>query len=205
MLVVAAFLAIPGPAVPDFASPVNFDVGSAPRSVQVADLRGNGIRDLVTANFGNDSISVVLGNGDGTFQPALNIAVGRRPLAVAVADFDGDQIPDLVVANSADDTASVLLGNGDGTFHLAGNFAVGPNPIAVAVGDFNGDRKPDIVTANLGRTGMPGDTVSVLLGNGDGTFQAPRTFPAGRSPTDLSSFSRFSPLSLAVADFNRGR
>src|SRR6516225_4958238 len=72
MLVVAAFLAIPGPAVPDFASPVNFDVGSAPRSVQVADLRGNGIRDLVTANFGNDSISVVLGNGDGTFQPALN-------------------------------------------------------------------------------------------------------------------------------------
>ena len=82
----------------------------------VADLNGDGRPDLVTANSDGNTVSVLLGNGDGTFSVQQTFAVGRSPRAVAVADLNGDGIPDLVVANYNDDTVSVLLGKGDGTF-----------------------------------------------------------------------------------------
>jgi hypothetical protein len=128
---------------------------------------------------------VLLGNGDGTFQPAQNFASGS-PFSVAVGDFNGDGKPDLALANPASSSVSVLPGNGDGTFQAAQNFGVGTYPRSVVVGDFNGDGKPDLATAN----GL-GATASVLLGNGDGTFQAAQNFPAGPGP-----------YSVAVGDFN---
>jgi hypothetical protein len=117
--------------------------------------------------------------------PPVDYAVGQGPRAVATGDFTNDGIQDLVTCNAQDNTVSVLLGKGDGTFQPARTFATGPNPWSVAVGDFNGDGKLDIVTANRGYSTGTLNTLSVLLGNGDGTFQAPLTvtlpgeFPPG--------------------------
>ena len=88
----------------------------SPRPSAVADLNGDGRPDIVTTNSADNTVSVLLGNGDGTFQPQQTFAVGRSPRGLAVADLTGDGIPDLVVANYNDNTVSVLMGNGDGTF-----------------------------------------------------------------------------------------
>jgi hypothetical protein len=152
----------------------------------VADLNGDGKPDIVTANGFYNTVTVLLGNGDGSFGPPQNLAVGFKPWSLAVEDVNGDGKPDIVTANVGDKTVSVLLGNGDGTFRPAQTFAVGSYPFSVAVADLTGDGKPDIITANSGD-----NTVSVLLANGDGTFQPQRVFAAGKRP-----------YSVAVADVN---
>jgi len=104
--------------LPSFTFGGNFAAGSAPFSVAVADVNGDGKPDLVVANQFSDSVSVLLGKGDGTFQNAQNFAAGSRPLSVAVADVNGDGKPDLVVANSGSDSVSVLLGNRNAATHF---------------------------------------------------------------------------------------
>ena len=144
-------------------------VGNNPEAVAVGDLNHDGNLDFVTANVGDDTVSVVLGNGDGTFQPAAIYPVGSGPAAVVVADLNHDGNLDLVTANTGalqpGTTVSVLLGKGDGTFGPAATYVVGSGPHSVAVGDFNHDGNLDLVTANF-----VSRTASVLLGNGDGTF-----------------------------------
>jgi hypothetical protein len=147
-----------------FQATVSFAAGDRPFSVAVADLDGDGVPDVVTANlerapFTGDDVSVLLGNGDGSFQAAVSFAAGDEPVFVAVADLDGDGVPDLVTANRDSDDVSVLLGNGDGSFQAAVSFAVGDNPNSVAVADLDGDTAPDLVTANLSSS----DDVTVLL------------------------------------------
>jgi len=149
--------------------------------VAVADLDGDSVPDLVLANTLSDDVSVLLGNGDGSFQPAASFAAGNLPRWVAVADLDGDSAPDLVTANILSNNVNVLLGNGDGSFQPAASFPAGTIPFAVAVADLDGDSLPDIVTANL-----DSEDVSVLPGNGDGTFQAPADFWAGRDPQGIA-------------------
>jgi hypothetical protein len=161
----------------NFVSSQTQPVGGAAVSVAVGDFRGNGLEDLVTANGAANSISVLLGNGNGTFTPAVNLAVGTNPDSVAVADVNGDGKQDIIVANNGSGTVSLLLGNGNGTFQAPVNFAVGTNPTFVTTGDFNGDGKLDIVSANAGN-----NTVSVLLGNGNGTFGATNNFGVGTAP-----------------------
>ncbi len=118
-------------------------------------------------------MSVLLGNGDGTFQIRQNFAARPGPHSVAAADVNGDGRKDLVVANRTDNTVGVLLGNGDGTFQKQQSFAVGSGPEAVAVADVNGDGRKDLVVANYAS-----NDVSVLLGHGDGTF-SPSTPTSG--------------------------
>src|SRR5438128_5725064 len=174
---------------PSFLAPVSYPVGNAPAAVATADFNNDGKLDLMTANEGASpdyfgSVSVLLGNGGGTFQAArgfatgFDFATGSAPMSVAVANSRGTGQPlDLVVTNYSDNSVSVLLGNGDGTFQAAQNFATAAGPQSVAVGDFNGDGKLDLATANFGPLSLDGyandpGTVSILLGNGDGTFQA---------------------------------
>jgi hypothetical protein len=167
-------------------------VGTDPTSVAVGDFNGDGIPDLAVANQGSGTVSILLGNGNGTFTqaPASPITVGKDPISVAVGDFNGDGIPDLAVTNFGGSSVSVLLGNGDGTFTQAPGspITVGKDPISVAVGDFNGDGIPDLAVTNFG-----GSSVSVLLGNGDGTFTQ-----ATGSPIAVGS----GPFSVGVGDFN---
>ena len=191
-----------------FQTAQTFPVGTFPYSVAIADFNGDGKRDLAVACAGASpdidpgNISVLLGNGDGTFRPAQAIAAGITPVSVKVGDVNGDRVPDLVTANWGDGTVSVLLGNRDGTFQPARSVAAGPYPRSVAVSDFNRDGKLDLAVADYGTYACSTDgqcafvdsNVLVVFGNGDGTFQAGSRLAAGHGP-----------FSVAVADFNGDR
>src|SRR6266850_2500803 len=169
-------LASPAPARADAVSMQarrDFPVGSVSINVALGDFNGDGVADLAVTNYLAGTVSVLLGNGDGTYRPALSVPVGANPWAIAVGDFNSDHILDLAVTNYGSSTISVLLGNGDGTFRAAAPVAV-DTPTSVAVGDFNGDGKSDLVVTNYGSS-----TVSVLLGNGDGTFRAASPIAVG--------------------------
>ncbi len=144
-------------------------------SAAVGDFNGDHLLDVAlnTSGPAGPAVEVLLGKGDGSFQPNhLILSVGQTPLSVAAGDFDGNGALDLVTANSQG-TLSVLLGKGDGSFRPRVDLAVGGAPRTVAVGDFNGDGRLDVVTAQ-----QLTDTVSVLLGHGDGTFAPPLVFTA---------------------------
>jgi hypothetical protein len=199
-----------------FQTAVNYDsAGQGTNWIAVGDLRGNGKLDLAVVSCapptGNipacnkeDGVaSILLGNGDGTFQTAVPYDTGGAvPNSVAIADLNGDGKLDVVVSDACvggnlcntDGAAAVLLGNGDGTFQTAVTYDSGYGTAAIAVSDVNGDGKPDIVVATACTTlggNCPTSLVGVLLGNGDGTFQAAVFFGSGGF-TD----------SLAVADVN---
>src|SRR5204862_354182 len=134
-----------------------FPTGRGPTSIASGDFNRDGNQDLVVTNYGSadyyypviwTTVSVLLGNGDGTFQAAQQFEAGSGPNAVAVADFNGDAIQDLAVTEYFSTNVSVLLGNPGGTFQDARHFGVDLAPISVAVGDFNGDGQPDLVTTN---------------------------------------------------------
>jgi len=157
-------------------------------AVVTADFNGDGVLDLATTNVDDNSVSVLLGNGDGTFQGKTDFATGLGPRDLAAADFNGDTHLDLVVANFLDDSLSVLLGNGDGTFQGKTDYATGGRPRGVVAADFNGDGRADVATANHAQFA---NTVSVRLGNGDGTFGVRTDFVTSTSP-----------MSIIAADFN---
>ena len=178
-----------------FSTAPSYAAGANPVSLAVADFNGDGHADLVLANHtAQGTVSVLLGNGDGTFQAAQSYAAGADPVSVAVGDFNGDGRPDVVVVNYADQgTVSILLGNGDGTFQPPQSYPVGDQPQYVAVADFNGDGIPDLAVAVAGILSAP-PTVSVLLGKGDGTFQPAQSYIVGTSAA--------SAVFLAIGDFN---
>jgi len=184
----------------------SFRAGRRPRSIAVGDFNGDGIQDLAVADGESNDVSVLLGNGDGSFQTAMNFAIGSFQVFVAVGDFNGDGVQDLAVAKIGSDefpgSVSVLLGNGDGTFQMARDFDAGIGPVSIAVADFNGDGVQDLAVANAGGYVVPPGSVSVLLGNGDGTFQMARDFDAGTHPRAIvvGHFNRDGALDLAVAN-----
>jgi len=172
---------------------------SSPSALTMADFNGDGKADLAVAT--STGVSVLLGNGDGTFRTAGAYLAGAQPSAVAAGDFNGDGRPDLAVANLSSGDISVLLGDGAGGFLPAISFAVGSQPRSVAIGDFNGDGKADLAVANSGS-----DNLSILLGNGDGTFGPAQAFPAGSQPYSVvvGDFNDDGNADLAVADSGAG-
>jgi len=172
-------------------------------AVAVADVNRDGKPDMIVTNFScgspNDGcVSVLLGNGDGTFQPpAVYSSGGAGPWAVAVADVNGDGKPDILVANEwrgvTTATVGVLLGNGDGTFQPAVTYSTkGSEEMTIAVADVNGDGKPDVIVGNAYCKSLSTGCVGVLLGNGDGTFQKVKLYESGG----------FDAQAVAVADVN---
>jgi hypothetical protein len=177
-------------------------VGNAPSALVAVDLNGDGKLDLAVTNAGSGTVSLLLGNGDGSFTPSAAgpLTVGNTPSAITTADFNGDGRADLAVTNAADGTVTVLLNNGNGTFATTA-YSVGSAPNSVVVGDFNGDGITDLAVANGGD-----GTISVLPGNGDGTFQNATSYTVGGSPASLvtGSFSGPSARDLAFIDLGTG-
>src|SRR5436853_5362975 len=99
-----------------------YNVGVQPEAIAMGEINGDGKVDLAVANSGDNTISVLLGNGNGIFQSPRSYPVGQRPFAVALSEFNGDGKRDIVTANNSSDSVSVLLGNGDGTFQAACNY-----------------------------------------------------------------------------------
>jgi len=176
-----------------------YPVGTNPAAVVAADFNGDGKRDLAVLNSGDATVgddggvSILLGNGDGTFQPAKNVAIGRNCTSIAGGDFDGDGNEDLVLVRPGDPSVNdygdvnIFLGNGDGTFRQGQVVPFGTNPSvsnqAILTWDLNGDGWLDLVVAHFSQ-------FSVLLGNGNGTFQSPIAypgFPGAASPVWLAN------------------
>ena len=176
-------------------------VGTAPAAVISADLNADGKLDLVATNGRGNTISVLLGKGDGTFASQVSYATGAGPYGVSVGDFNSDGKLDLAVANHGSNTVSILLGNGDGTFQKQVTYTAGTNAQSIAVGDFNLDGKLDLAVENGGAS-----TISILLGNGDGTFQAAVNYATGTGPSWVvaSDFNGDGKLDLATANYTAG-
>jgi hypothetical protein len=181
--------------------------------VEIADVNGDQKPDLLVANYcatscsfppREGSVGVLLGKGNGTFQPVKTyLSGGDGTASVAVADVNKDGKPDLLVANcgpeacgpgSPGGNVGVLLGKGDGTFKTAVSYQAENSPYNVTAADLNGDGNLDIVVSNWGTPngGTNDGAVTVLPGKGNGTFGPLRTFPSGGAETP----------SVAVADVN---
>lgn len=169
--------------------------GNIAQAIAVADVNKDGKIDVIVANSGTPAggvVGVLLGNGDGTFQPAVTYTVKLQGAdAIAIGDLNGDGWPDLVVGSNDGATStpslSVLLNKGDGTFEDAVGYSASYDIRSVAIADVNGDGKPDVIALST----YPSYTLKVLLGKGDGTLggAATRALPHGA-------------LSLAAADLN---
>jgi hypothetical protein len=173
-----------------FGPAAEFPVGVGPCSVVIGDFNGDEIPDLATADAGTatpaDTVSVLFGDGTGSFSTATTYTVGSSPRGIVAGDLNRDGTLDLAIASWGTNTASILIGNGDGTFMPVTEYAAGANPRAIAIGDLDGDGSLDLAIANRNSASF-----SVLLGDGHGIFSSPTDYAAG-------SF----PRSIAVGDLN---
>jgi Flp pilus assembly secretin CpaC len=183
-----------------FSAPLTYPTGNAPVALLVKDFNGDGIPDLAVVNQTDGTVSILLGQSGGTFGPKTDYPVGSMPVAIASADFNADGVADLAVTNNTSGTVSILLGNSDGTFGLKTDFATGAFPQGIATADFNSDGKPDLAVAY--QTDTLGNSVSILLGNGNGTFGTATNFPAGSGPVGIvaADLTGGGNQDLAVAD-----
>jgi len=176
-----------------FAAPAAINAGLNPLSLVAADFNGDGKLDLAVANqasagaqagYGPGAISVLLGNGDGTFTAPVTYATGENssgfPDSIIGADFNGDGLTDMAVANRNDNSVSTLLNSGGGKF---GQAVVTSLPVGVeylAFGDFNHDGKMDLLASSNYSSAL-----AMLLGKGDGTFQAPALTAGPNNPASI--------------------
>jgi hypothetical protein len=183
-----------------FTGPTTFAVGTAPRGIATGDFNGDGKVDMVTADSGSSSVSILIGNGSGGFAAAVLFPTfstsplrGVSPWDLTVADLNLDGKLDVATANSHTNDVSILIGNGLGAFaaptHFGGSLAI---PHGITAVDLNLDGLLDLATANS-NSSLP-DHLSVLLGNGAGSFSSPL-------PYSLGSLGNF-PQSVIAADFN---
>jgi len=170
--------------------------GTAPFGMVAADFNGDGILDLAVANNDDNTVSIVLGNGDGTFQPQTTFATVGSPYGIAVGDLNGDGIPDLVVGSQGGDGLTIALGNGNGTFTLSTLTASGCLAYPV-LADLNLDGNLDIVVGN-----QCGNGIAIFLGDGTGGFGAPTGIGGGVSnvyQVVLADFNNDGYLDIAAA------
>ena len=189
----------------------NYASGNGPISVAIADINKDSHPDIIVANQTDGTLSIFLGNGDGTFQaqtvlPLPGVTSGTtttatKPSAVVTGDFNNDGNIDIAVTDMANNRVLILLGNGDGTFQTPVAYPTGSNPIAIVAQDFDADGQPDLAIANQG-DGTTASTATILLGNKvngvqTGTFGAP---PGQTSPPSVG----VSPSAITTAVFASG-
>lgn len=189
-----------------FQKQVTYAVGVNPTGVVSGDFNNDGKLDLAVANqncpelpcSAAGTVSILLGNGNGTFQKALpGVNADDAPNAIVAADFNKDGNLDVAVVNTQSDNVTVLLGTGTGTFSAGTNYSVGTSPEALVTGDYNNDGIPDLAVENKKTS-----DVSVFLGNGNGTFNAQPSVPTGTFPVYIVSgdFNGDGKLDMATAN-----
>lgn len=171
----------------NFEPAVCYSIPTPPRHIISGDFNEDNKVDLATADWGGNTASVLLGNGNGTFMPAVTYAADSTPQSIATADFDNDGHLDLVTANMLGNNLSMLFGLGNGTFLPAVSITTGLHPWVVQAADFNDDGNADLAVTEYGI-----DSIAILLGNGLGGFSSPSRFGTGGN----------GPNSLVCADFN---
>lgn len=177
--------------------------GLSPVAVGTGDFNRDGNPDIVTANFGSDTVSLLLGTGTGGFQTAQTFRVGSQPNAITTGDFNKDGRLDLVTANAGSNAnnLSLLLGQGDGSFRSATSLEVeGTQPFAVTSGDFDRDGNLDLVSADT-----VSESISLLLGKGNGSFEDPEQYFVGNAtPTAIitGDFDGDNKLDVATGNIN---
>ena len=167
-------------------SPPTLPTGTNPDSVDVGDVNDDGRVDIVVANYTSNDVSVFLGNGDGTYQTPVTFSVSPNPSSVIVADFNNDCRLDIATSSFSSNNICVLLNTGT---NGANTVSFGPQILspagngikALAQLDFNGDKNIDLIAVN-----SKSNSISLLLGKGDGTFQIEQTFAVGTTPVALA-------------------
>lgn len=163
-----------------------YEVGKNPTAIHAGDFNHDGFADLVTSNISANTLSFLIGNGDGSFQPHVSMRVCLEPRNVALRDFNDDRHQDLAVACSGSNEVAILLGRGDGAFEPHARYRVHRTPVSIAGGDFNGDRRQDFAVA------LRNDKLHLFFGDGDGRFRSGPLYEYGDTPT-----------SVAAADLNQ--
>ena len=180
------------------ATPIYDSAGNQPDAITEADLTGNGQLDLIVANGGTSTISVIL-NPTSSSPTVTNYTVAGTPTGVVSADFNGDGNLDIAVATN--NGVTVLLGNGHGGFTVSGTYAAGTGPSAIAAGVFSGNGIMDLAVSNAGS-----NNISILYGNGNGTFQSAVNIAVGADPVDIKAadLTGNSITDLVVANHGNG-
>jgi hypothetical protein len=166
----------------------------------VADFNNDSNEDFASANTPDYTISVLLGNGDGTFPRVDKFLTNSPPFTITTNDFNNDKKLDIATSNVGGDDISVLLGQGDGSFPGFTTYPSGHSPIYIISADFNNDGQFDLVTSNFDETDS---SISILLGNGNGTFQKPLIYTVWDGPWALTTgiFTDNNKLDLVITNY----
>jgi FG-GAP-like repeat len=174
----------------------SYKVGKNPTTVMTEDFNHDSFTDLVTTNIASNTLSILLGNGDGTFQDQVQLHVCQEPRALAMGYFNQDKHADVALACSGGDEVAILLGQGNGKFQEGQHYPVYRSPVSLATDDINGDHYPDLVVA------LRNDKIKVFLGTGTGEFQHGAQYEYGDTPTSvaLSDLNGDGKLDLVVTN-----
>jgi len=195
-----------------FSGPVTYSVGASgvnTRALVAGDFNADGIPDIAAANWGGGKVSIMLGQGDGSFPSAVRYDAGSTEVNIVTADFNEDGILDLAVTAMNDNAINILLGNGsggrgDGTFASRVAYTTGATPVSAFPADLNGDGILDLLVAEWGTGGM-----SVMYGNGasgrgNGTFGQRQFFASATQPTAAVALEADGDNILDLASSNYG-
>ena len=158
----------------------SYKVGKNPTTITAIDINQDGVTDLMTTNVSSNTLSILMGNGDGSFHEQVQLHVCQEPRSLATGFFNADAYLDIVLACAGGDQIAVLFGRGDGKFTEGPQYPVHRTPVSIASDDLNGDRMADLVVA------LRNDKIKVFLGQGNGEFRHGAQYEYGDTPTSVA-------------------